>query len=166
MDSIENPQTHLTKEAYDRLVAELTELTTTRRIEIAKVIEAARQLGDLSENGDYHAAKDTQGKMEARIRHIETILATATIVDRQQSTYDTVTPGTVVWLRYDGDDEAEPFFVGSIEERQNSMPVASTGSPLGKTLLGHKPGDIIEYEAPGGKLRVEIVKIGDSANDS
>ena len=80
----DNPQT-LTQETHDRLVAELEDLTTRGRIEIAQAIEAARALGDLSENGDYHAAKDAQGKMEARIRQLQALLKTATIVDAQSN---------------------------------------------------------------------------------
>jgi transcription elongation factor GreA len=74
-------ETHLSRSAYERLQAELTELTTQGRVDVARRIEAARALGDLSENGDYHAAKDDQGKMEARIRQLEALLKTATIME-------------------------------------------------------------------------------------
>ena len=141
----------LTQETHDRLVAELEDLTTRGRIEIATAIEAARALGDLSENGDYHAAKDSQGKMEARIRQLQALLKTATIVDASEGSDGTIRHGDVVTLRYDGDDEddAQRFFVGSIEER-GDLPVASPSSPLGQALLGHRVGDVIEYAAPGG----------------
>src|ERR1039457_6578018 len=75
------PGTQLTQETYDRLVAELEDLTTRGRNEIATTIEAARALGDLSENGDYHAAKDTHGKMESRVRHLQALLKHATVVE-------------------------------------------------------------------------------------
>src|SRR5438309_6478955 len=111
--------TRLTQETFDRLRAELDDLKTRGRIEIAKAIEAARALGDLSENGDYHAAKDTQGKMEARIRQLQAMLDNAVVVDRDTiSGAEAVTTGVVVSLRYVGDAEVEKYMVGSIEERR------------------------------------------------
>ncbi len=158
----ETADAHLTRETYDRLRAELDDLTTRGRVEIATAIESARALGDLSENGDYHAAKDAQGKMESRIRQLQRLLKRATVVNGDRDSDGTVTPGTVVTLRYEGDDEDETthFFVGSIEERQGDLTVVSPGSPLGQALLGHAAGDAVEYAAPGGTLRVEIVDIG------
>ncbi len=154
--------TQLTQDTYDRLQAELEDLTTRGRVEIAAQIETARALGDLKENGDYHAAKDAQGKMESRIRMLERMLKTATIVDGDQVSDGTVAPGTVVTLRYEGDDEDDTtdFFVGSIEERPGDLTVVSPGSPLGSALLGHVAGDTVEYAAPGGTLKVEIVTVG------
>jgi transcription elongation factor GreA len=153
-------QIHLTAATHDRLQAELEDLTTRGRVEIARAIEAARALGDLSENGDYHAAKDTQGKMEARIRQLQATLKTAVVVDGDSGGSGTVSAGTVVGIRYEGDDDVERFLVGSIEERHEELNVVSPGSPLGKALLGKGPGDLVEYEAPGGTLRVEIVEVG------
>ena len=154
--------TTLTRETHDRLVAELEDLTTRGRIEIASAIEAARALGDLSENGDYHAAKDAQGKMEARIRQLQQLLKTAEVVDVEHVPGDdgSVRSGVVVALRYEGDDEGDVqrYFVGSIEER-GDLPVASPSSPLGQALLGHHAGDAVEYAAPGGKLRVTLVAV-------
>ncbi len=151
----------LTQETHDRLVAELEDLTTRGRIEIASAIEAARALGDLSENGDYHAAKDAQGKMEARIRQLQTLLKSARVVDDAPAD-GTVRNGVVVALRYDGDDEddVQRYFVGSIEEH-GDIPVASPNSPLGLALLGKAAGEHVEYAAPGGTLRVTIVAIED-----
>ena len=161
-DMAADESTSLTQATFDRLQAELEDLTTRGRVEIARAIEAARALGDLSENGDYHAAKDAQGKMESRIRMLQRLLKTATVVDASLSSDGTVAPGTVVTLRYDGDDEDETtdFFVGSIEERQGDLTVVSPGSPLGQALIGHAPGESVEYAAPGGNLRVAIVRIG------
>ncbi|HEX3979645.1 MAG TPA: transcription elongation factor GreA [Acidimicrobiales bacterium] len=155
-------QAQLTRDTYDRLQAELEDLTTRGRVEIAAAIESARALGDLSENGDYHAAKDAQGKMESRIRQLQRLLKTATVVDASQGSGGKVAPGTVVTLRYEGDDEDETsdFFVGSIEERHEDLTVVSPGSPLGQALLGHSAGETVEYAAPGGTLRVEIVTVG------
>ncbi|MDA8295893.1 MAG: transcription elongation factor GreA [Actinomycetota bacterium] len=152
-------ETHLSPEAHGRLVAELEDLTTRGRIEIAKQIEAARALGDLSENGDYHAAKDAQGKMEARIRQIQAMLESAVIVEQAGSTDGTVKAGAIVAIRYEGDEDTERYLVGSIEERRDDVSVISPGSPLGQALLGHRAGELVEYEAPNGRLRVEIATV-------
>jgi transcription elongation factor GreA len=143
--------TKLSKETFERLQAELEDLKTRGRIEIAKAIEAARALGDLSENGDYHAAKDSQGKMEARIRQLEATLEDAQVVEAVE-----------VSLRYDGDDEVEHYIIGSIEERRDGVTVISPDSALGKALEGCKGGDRITYETPtGARLTVEVVSVGD-----
>jgi transcription elongation factor GreA len=153
--------TQLTSTTYERLQAELEDLTTRGRVEIARDIEAARALGDLSENGDYHAAKDAQGKMESRIRQLQAMLKQAEVVDAKDGVQLTVSAGTVVTIRYEGDDDAERFFVGSIEERPEGVDIVSPGSPLGKALIGRSKGETVEYEAPGGILRVQIVAVGD-----
>lgn len=149
----------LTQAAYDRLKAEHDDLTTRGRVDIARKIEAARELGDLSENGDYHAAKEEQGKMEGRIMHLNAILENHVIVDPSES--DEVRVGSVVELRYEGDDDTERFLIGSIEERGSDLEVMSPGSPLGSALLGKKKGDSVQYETPtGATLSVEIAGIG------
>ncbi len=152
----------LSPEAHQRLSAELEDLTTRGRVEVAQRIEAARALGDLKENGDYHAAKDDQGKMEARIRQIEAMLKNATIVDSSAAgASGVVEAGSVVALRYEGDDDAERYLIGSIEEKRADLDgVISPGSPLGQALLGKGAGTTVEYEAPGGLLKVEIVEVG------
>lgn len=148
----------LSRDAYDRLKSELDDLTTRGRIEIAQLIERARELGDLSENGDYHAAKDDQGKMEARIRQLQAMLKDAEIVDAS-STPDAVAAGSIVTIKYEGDDDTERYLIGSIEERRDDVSVISPGSPLGKALVGRGAGDVVEYEAPGGMLKVEVVAV-------
>jgi transcription elongation factor GreA len=152
--------TQLSQEAYDRLGAELEDLRTRGRIDIARAIEAARALGDLSENGDYHAAKDAQGKMEARIRQLGAMLSDAVIVEAAATTGGEVNTGMVVSLRYVGDDDVERYLVGSIEERREGVSVVSPNSPLGQALIGKKQGDRFSYEAPSGPLEVEIVAVG------
>jgi len=148
---------HLSRAAYDRLEAELTELTTKGRVEIARKIETARELGDLSENGDYHAAKEEQGKMEGRIRHLEALIKDAEIVEGGGT--EAVEAGSIVEIRYEGDDESERYLIGSIEERHSEVEVMSPGSPLGQSLMGGAVGDIVDFEAPGGVLKVEIIAI-------
>ncbi len=154
--------TRLTAETQLRLQGELEDLTTRGRVEIAQAIETARALGDLSENGDYHAAKDSQGKMESRIRQLTALLKNVELVETGGGD-GTVAAGGTVTLRYEGDDEddVQRFFVGSIEEHHDGMSVVSPSAPLGLALLGHKAGETVEYKAPAGPLRVVIVKVGD-----
>ncbi len=138
---------HLSRAAFDRLRTEHEDLVTRGRVEIARKIEAARELGDLSENGDYHAAKEEQGKMEGRIRQLAAMIDNAEIVEGAGG--DVVGPGTVVSIRYEGDDDTERFLFGSIEERQD-LDVISPGSPLGQALNGASPGDRVRFTAPSG----------------
>lgn len=151
--------TELSQQAYDRLKAEHEHLTTVWRIEIANRIEAARALGDLSENGDYHAAKDEQGHMEGRIRQLEHIIETAEIIE--SSDEGVVSAGSIVTIVYEGDDDnmAERYLVGHMEEKVDNLDVMSPQSPLGEALIGSSAGDWVEYEAPTGKLRVRVVKV-------
>jgi transcription elongation factor GreA len=154
-------ETQLSRDTFDRLHAELDDLKTRGRVDIARAIEAARALGDLSENGDYHAAKDSQGKMESRIRQLQAMLEGALIVDTAAANASgVVTTGVVVSLKYVGDDDVERYLIGSIEERREGVSVTSPNSPLGQALLGHQAGDKVTYEAPSGQLAVEIVGIG------
>lgn len=148
----------LSREAYERLTAELEQLTTEGRIDIAQKIEAARALGDLSENGDYHAAKEQQGKMEARIRQIKGILLDAKIVEARA--YDgTVAVGSVVGIEFGPGEDPERFLVGHIEERREGLEVLSPESPLGSQLLGKSAGDEAIYEVKGNRLSVTIVSV-------
>ena len=159
--SSDTEATQLTQGTYDRLTAELEDLTTRGRVEIAEQIEAARALGDLKENGDYHAAKDFQGKMESRIRQLQALLKEVELVDETAVGDGSVGMGSTVTLRYQGDDEddTQQFFVGSIEERQGNLPVVSPSSPLGQVLIGRSQGDAVEYQAPGGTLKVHITAV-------
>ncbi len=147
----------MSREAYDRLKAEFEDLSTRGKIDIAQRIEAARELGDLSENGDYHAAKEEQGKMDARMRQILATLDDAEIVNVVDTSV--VSTGSLVTIRYEGDDDTETYLLGSIEERREGIDIMGPTSPLGQALIGHKAGETVEYQAPGGTMRVEIVEI-------
>jgi transcription elongation factor GreA len=152
---------HLSPQAHQRLQEELEDLTTRGRVEVAQRIEAARALGDLSENGDYHAAKDDQGKMEARIRHIEAMLKNAQIVEAGSLTSDAVIAGSIVTIRYEGEDDSERYLVGSIEEKPAGLDgVISPGSPLGQALMNKRAGETAEFEVNGNPMKVEILEIG------
>jgi len=151
----------LTQEAYDQAKAELEQLTTTGRSEIAKRIEAARAEGDLSENGGYHAAKEEQGKQEARIRALQDLLHRA-VVGQQPPDDGVVEPGMVVTVRFAGDDETEEFLLASREmaslDAAVEHEVYSPKSPLGSAINGHVVGDTVSYTAPTGReVEVEIV---------
>jgi transcription elongation factor GreA len=152
--------TELSQDTFDRLHTELEDLRTRGRVDIARHIEAARALGDLSENGDYHAAKDAQGKMESRIRQLEAMLADVAIVDTAGAATGEVSTGVVVALQYLGDDDVERYLIGSIEERREGVAVVSPNSPLGQALMGKKAGERVSYQAPSGPLEVQIVEVG------
>jgi transcription elongation factor GreA len=151
--------TQLSRSAFDRLQAEFLDLTTRGRIEVAQKIETARLMGDLSENGDYHAAKDEQGQMEGRIRQLEYIIDTAEIIEGGDE--GIVSTGSIVTIVYEGDDDslAERYLVGHLEEKVGDLDVMSPDSPLGSALLGSSADTWVEYEAPTGKLRVRVLKV-------
>ena len=149
----------LTQAAFERLKAEHDHLTTTGRKEVAARLLRARELGDLSENAEYHATKDEQGLMEARIRTLSWTLKNAEIV-AAPSESDVVTPGMLVVVRQPGDDDEDTYLVAaSAEERAKGARTVTTKSPLGSALVGKKAGDQVLYEAPGGNFTYEIVAI-------
>ena len=142
-------ETWITQDAYDRLAAELEELSTTGRAEIAKRIEAAREEGDLKENGGYHAAKEEQGKIEARIRELGAFLKEA-VVGEAAADDGIVKSGMVVTATIVGDETT--FLLGSREMAGDSeLDVYSEGSPLGRAILGKAVGDSVSYTAPNGR---------------
>ena len=151
--------TQLSRAAFDRLQAEFSDLTTRGRIAVAQKIETARLMGDLSENGDYHAAKDEQGQMEGRIRQLEFIIDTAEIIEGGDE--GIVSAGSIVTIVYEGDDDsmAERYLVGHMEEKVGDLDVMSPESPLGSALIGASADTWVEYEAPTGKLRVRVIKV-------
>ena len=141
---------YLTQEAFDRLKAELDQLSGTGRTEIAKKIEAARDEGDLKENGGYHAAKEEQGKMEARIRQLTQLLENS-IVGTKPADDGVVEQGMVVTVEMFGDDVT--FLLGSREIADGTdLEVYSEKSPLGAAINGKKVGDKASYKAPNGKV--------------
>lgn len=151
-------QTWLTQSAYDRLKGELDELSGPGRREIAARIEAARDEGDLKENGGYHAAKDQQGQMEARIRDLEELLKHAVVREAPEAA-GVVEIGTVVTAEVWGDEER--FLLGSREIADGSdLDVYSAESPLGTAILGLKVGDSSSYTAPNGnEIEVKILAV-------
>src|SRR4051812_22769439 len=150
----------LTQDAYDKLHAELDELKGPRRAEIIEKISAARDEGDLKENGGYHAAKDEQGKIEARIRQLTQLLREAKGGQPPAAAGGVAGAGMGVTVRVSGGDE-ETFLIGSREEAAvTDMTVYSAQSPLGVALTGTKPGDSVTYTAPNGRdITVELVTV-------
>ncbi|MEV7806564.1 transcription elongation factor GreA [Microbispora sp. NPDC088329] len=150
--------TWLTQEAYDRLKEEYEYLSGPGRTDIAKKIEAAREEGDLRENGGYHAAKDEQGKMEARIFHLRQILDNARVGEAPRAE-GVVGPGMTVTVRFDGDDEEVTFLLASREESGAPIDVYSPKSPLGSAINGKKVGEKATYTLPNGRQNaVEILE--------
>ena len=142
--------TWLTQDAYDRLTAELEHLSGPARGEIAKKIEEARLEGDLRENGGYHAAKEEQGKQEARIRQLRQLLERAKVGEAPDSVDGGVASGMVVTVELAGDEMT--FLLGSREVAGDTdLDVYSEKSPLGAAILGHKVGEKVSYTAPNGR---------------
>ena len=157
--STDNETTWLTTDARDRLQAELDTLSGEGRREITSRIEAAREEGDLKENGGYHAAKDEQGKMEARIRTITNLLKHATVGDSTAAD-GIVGPGTVVTATIAGDEST--FLLGNREiiAAGSDLSVYSETSPLGQAINGQKVGTSTSYTAPNGKeISVSITNV-------
>lgn len=150
---------YLTKEKHAELTAELQTLITVRRPEIAKQLEYARSLGDLSENAEYQQARQTQGEIESRIKHLTRILKDAEIVKLHHS--DSVAVGSTVTVKRKGDDEERTFSVVGSEEADTTLGRISLNSPLGEAMMGKVKGDTFTFVAPNGKkIEYTVLKIG------
>lgn len=159
MSDTTTPQaSYLTQDAFDRLKAELDHLSGEGRTEISRRIESAREEGDLRENGGYHAAKEEQGKIEARIRVLTELLRHSVVGEAPEST-GVVAPGTLITAAILGTERT--FLIGSREIVGDSdIEVYSEGSPLGTAIIGMKVGDETSYTAPNGKsIDVKIIKV-------
>jgi len=154
----------LTQEAHDKLVEELNHLKTVGRPEVTARIASAREEGDLSENGGYHAAREEQGQMEGRIRQLEHLLRNAK-VGQAEGAADEVTPGKLITVAFFGDeDDTDTFLLGSREvlgvDPSLEHSVYSPQSPLGAAVLGKRAGDEATYAAPNGKsIMVKVLKV-------
>jgi transcription elongation factor GreA len=151
------PVTWLTQDAFDRLSRELQALVDNRPA-MAKEINDRREEGDLKENGGYHAAREEQGKQEARILQLQQMLRDAQ-VGEAPNTGGAAGPGMVVTVQFDGDDDTETFLIGSREESETTnVDVYSSASPLGRALTGAKKGETVSYETPTGKtMKVTLI---------
>ena len=155
----------LTRDAHEKLQAELKYLTTEGRAEVTARIAAARDEGDLKENGGYHAAREEQGHQEARILQLQDMLRRAKVGDAPANSKEVV-PGTEVTIAFDGDkSDTETFLLGSrevlgLDDAVVDLQVYSPQSPLGAAILGKSAGDEATYEAPNGKaINVTITEV-------
>jgi len=149
----------MTKEGYEKKKAELDKKKNVEMIEVAKRIATAREMGDLSENAEYHAAREDQGILQARINELENQLSQAIIVDKSTLPSDVVVFGAQVKVKdLDGDEEEVFHLVGPGEEDYTVNKIL-TNSPIGQGLLGKKIGDVVNITVPMGTIRYKILKI-------
>jgi transcription elongation factor GreA len=148
----------LTPEGLANLKAELDDLTTTRRREVAQRIREAREFGDISENAEYDDAKNEQAMLEARIASLEDKLRSATVIDSSDIGTDVVGVGSVVHVKDEGGKSTKYTIVGSAEASPTEMKL-SNESPVGKALLGHKRGEQVTISTPKGERKLKITKI-------
>ncbi len=150
----------MTEEGYEDLKRELEELKDVKRKDIAEKIKTARGFGDLSENSEYDEAKNEQAIVEARIQTLEEYLKKVKLLEKDKLSRDEVSMGAVVKIvDVDYNEEYTYRIVSSVESNQ-SMDTITDESPVGKALLGHKTGDVVEVAAPSGSFRIKILEIG------
>lgn len=148
---------YLTAEGLSKVRAELEELKGPRRTDLAKRLRSAIQMGDLSENADYHKAKEDQAFLEGRIQELELLLRDAVVIEKE-ATSDVVALGHHVTIR-EGDAPPETYHLVGAKEADPRNGRISNESPIGMALAGHRVGDVIEVITPGGSLRFEILRI-------
>lgn len=148
---------YISKEKYDELEAELKDLKTSKRKQVAERLEYARSLGDLSENAEYHAARDEQGEVESRIEELEELFKNAEIISHNKKT-DFVEIGSTVKIKKSTGETFTYTIVGK-EETDLDAGKLSYGSPLGESLLGKKKGDNFDFETPKGNINYIVVDI-------
>lgn len=152
------PETeYLTKEKYAELEQELTTLKTVKRKEIAAALEYAKSLGDLSENAEYHEARETQATLEERIQHLEQVLKTASIVSHKDT--GVVSVGSTLTVEKVGDKSKKTYSIVGSEEANAALGKISMKSPLGLAALGKRKGDTFSFETPGGTMSYKVVDI-------
>lgn len=147
----------LTQDAYDKLREELTELEGPARENIIAEIARARAHGDLSENAEYHSAKEQQGLQESRVRQLRSMLENAEVIEATDD--GVVKPGMVVTIRHEGDDEPETYLLGLREQKGGDHDILTPESPIGKALIGHSAGETITASLPAGDKKIEIVEV-------
>ena len=149
-------QEFLTKEKYEEFKKELEVLKTTKRKEIAEALEYAKSLGDLSENAEYHDARDAQARVEDRINHLESLLKSATIVSKHDT--DSISVGSVVTVSKPDGSKMTYTIVGS-EEADISSGKISVRSPLGEAAVGKKKGESFSFKTPSGIINYKVIEI-------
>jgi transcription elongation factor GreA len=154
---VEEKRVPLTKSAFDRLRREQEFLEGEGREKVIEAIAVARSHGDLSENAEYHAAREQQGMQEARLRQVKQMLENAEIIEAADD--GVVTPGKLVTIRHRGDEESETYLLGLREEKGGDHDVLTPDSPLGRALIGHSAGETVSAQVPAGDLVVEILEV-------
>ncbi len=156
---MDNSNIYLTREGFEKLAQELEQLKTVKRRELSKAIGEARAHGDISENAEYDAAKDAQGFNEKRIAELDFKLANAQILDDKNMPKDEILIGATAKLKdLDTKEELVYTFVSEVEADYTQNKI-SISSPVGKTLLGHKLGEVVEIKIPAGILKYKILNI-------
>jgi len=153
----EKKEIFLTKDGLAEVAAELDDLKQNVRPEVIAQIKEARAQGDLSENAEYHAARDRQGHVEARIKELEYLLDNATIIEETKS--DVVTVGSTVEIRYIDDNEIETYYIVGSTEADPFENKISNESPIAKGIMGKKKGAVVSIESPNGSYDIELVSI-------
>lgn len=151
-------ETVVSQEKFDELLKELDNLKTVRRSEIAKNLEYARSLGDLSENAEYQEARDLQAATEERIRKLEEIVKRAKITTENKKK-DVVGFSSTVTIKKEGSGESHEYIIVGSEEADMRVHKLSHVSPLGAALMGKKKGDVFTFETPGGKQTYSVEKV-------
>ncbi len=154
----DKPITYLTREGATKLADELEDLKGPQREAIARRLREAIQMGDLSENADYHKAKEDQAFLEGRIQELEFLFNNAIVVDTTNGPKDVVSIGARVTVQEEGFDPETYHMVGAKEADSRAGKI-SHESPIGMALMDHRAGDVIDVETPGGKVRMKILKI-------
>ncbi len=154
---MDDKKTEMTRDAYNRLKEELDHLEGEGRRKIVDAIATARAHGDLSENAEYHAAREQQGMQEARARQIRKMLEDVEIVEATDD--GVVKPGMLVTIKMGGDDEPETYLLGLREEKGGEHDVLTPESPLGRSLVGRSAGETVKAQVPRGELHIEIVSV-------
>lgn len=156
--SNQQKETYLTPEGKERMKAELEELQGPQREALAKRLRSAIEMGDLSENADYHKAKEDQAFLEGRIQELKYILSSAVVIENDGKPKDTVVVGTKVTIQED-DYPPETYYLVGAKEADPRNGKISHESPIGSALLDHKVGAVVEVKAPSGTMKFKILKI-------
>ncbi|MDH5607384.1 MAG: transcription elongation factor GreA [Anaerolineae bacterium] len=151
-------QYYLTPEGEKKMRAELADMKTTQRAELSKRLEFAINQGDLSENADYHKAKEDQAFLEGKIQEYEEILYGAKIISNNNSNPGVVDVGSWVTIKEDDYPEEKYYVVGATEANPREGRI-SNESPIGSAVLGHKAGDTVIAKTPGGEMKIKIIKV-------
>jgi transcription elongation factor GreA len=156
-----DPKEYLTQEKFDELVKELDFLRNTKRKEVAEELEYAKQLGDLSENAEYHQAREEQAVLEDRISKLDGLLKAALIINNKANAKrgDTVVAGSVIELRHEGKKEVVTYTIVGSEEADMKAKKISSSSPLAAALLGKKKGDAVTIKTPSGSVEYSVIKV-------